>query len=840
MRDVEIDIDDISKINIFNDRDTNTAKEVFVFRKNEAPLKMKFNDEINDLVLAFLKENGYEEDKDGVNKARENGLLDINFTDGEDYKSTFDEYEASKEKFKTEPKNIDVKPIDLLDEETTEEKTDVEDSTEEEKSEEEGIITSEDLKNGAASKRKKAARITAGVLAGATVVGGMAVLLKSCDNEKSNTSEKDYSSMSFDELLKEMPEGHERRTAFEKVRDTLVLLNNNALTFKVQADGENVLRFNAEEVLAANLVLNNYTTDELLEIFGSKEINAQEILENYESFASKLSIYYMNATTPSGISTLISDQGNKAWFEELESSIVNFNKNVNQDNADKVIRTFGYLYTHEINGSTTFDINEASIGGVKNLGLNILRGYQDANANDKYNKYLTVASAPSEFDSKYVSLKSAQIQKGEKLSFYLDLAEKGNCTIDWISQHLETMANNLTNMQNAIYAQAYLEAGDTKKAEDSLSGVKDGKIVEDIPTYDTMFSALVRNMEDKNIGPLESDITVLYNNRVRGYVPITSKTSAGEITMDEWNKMSSKERFEFAKENGKVTGKTTKTTEKEVSYDSLSASEKEKVDKEKEKLEYKVEINNKEYEGEKAKAAKAGWTDATNYAEQKNAYSYHDIYNKVNPSYPTKVPTNGTLSDIAANAYAFEGVTITSKDSQIQARFNSDVAKYSKTTSDSKLINSYKEGWLQGIDQKLTSAVNQGKITKKEAQDLYNQAVKSAEEKNKNSKAEEKPTTPTKNESEKPTNTPSIPVVEEKKDEHAVSDPNLAGPVDSDEGFKDFVDENFDGFKTSSVSTQSIVSNDNGNDYYQYIAQLALEAFDEAFSNEESNVLIKK
>ena len=38
------------------------------------------------------------------------------------------------------------------------------------------------------------------------------------------------------------------------------------------------------------------------------------------------------------------------------------------------------------------------------------------------------------------------------------------------------------------------------------------------------------------------------------------------------------------------------------------------------------------------------------------------------------------------------------------------------------MAEAYKSGWLNGINQKLNSAVSQGAITRKEAEDLYKEA----------------------------------------------------------------------------------------------------------------------
>ena len=120
-------------------------------------------------------------------------------------------------------------------------------------------------------------------------------------------------------------------------------------------------------------------------------------------------------------------------------------------------------------------------------------------------------------------------------------------------------------------------------------------------------------------------------------------------------------------------------------------------------------------------------------SKRTGSYKHGDIINRVNPEYPSVVPVDETLFDIAVNSYAFNGTAINSSDSQIQARLASDIAKF----GNSEYTDAYKEGWLQGIEQVLSSAISQGAIVRSEAEELYKQAQQAAAEKNSNKASSE-------------------------------------------------------------------------------------------------------
>ncbi len=740
----------------------------------------------------------------------------------------------------------------------------------------------------AVEKNIKGKKVARGVLAGvgaAAVLAGVGAGVASCtkQNQNGKKSNVDFDTASFDELMKAMPTDSEKRIFCQNIYDVTEKLNANCLDkeiFALEADGDAVLQFNYDEVIAAKLVLNDYTVEELSEIldgegieaiFGKDaNVNEQYIMNLYQKFATKLGIYSMNAKEASGVSLLIENEGNREWFEQVENSIVSFNKSPSLGASDKVIRNFAYFYSHGVNGVDNIENDEATINCVKNLALQMVRGYYDANVEEGYNQYLTVYYEPDDFDSKYRTNNASQVQKGETLLYYINLAETGKCSISTVQSHISNLLDKAARAQDSEQnydsllrnklAEAVLDAGDTelankvmtegvtpkvekefengsKASRNALKKYKDAISVSDnMPTLEQ-----IKNAADRELGVYEEvKDDVLYNNRIRGLEKIDSKDSP-IVTKEEWNKMSSEEKLAFAKKNGIVQSTTTKTTSSKVSYNDLSDAEKKEADKQKEQLNYEVDgytfstVEQKE-------AYMKGKADGVAYTTEKNAYKSDPIYNKVNPDAVSVVPTYGKLYDTAKAEKAFNDKEITINDPQIQKRLENDIEKYKtqNNVTSSNLVNSYKLGWVKGVKDALEEAQKNGLIEREKAERLYEEAKKAAEEKNNNQNdvpiVEESPT----NDNNNTTAEQDIPVYDENEDSY------LAGPVGSDDGRDEYYDENFEGTDTrtyvasTSPDTYDAEVTTSDIDLDKYVA-LAMDAVNEYLEQANSNekVLVK-
>lgn len=596
--------------------------------------------------------------------------------------------------------------------------------------------------------KKKAAKIAIGVAAGVLGAAGIAAAVTSCNKNTNKNKNEESTNKSFESLMNSMKKDDERRVFAENVFSVTEALNSKTLdkdVFALEEDGEATLHFTYDEVAAAKLVLNNYTSEEMYKIFGTDEIDTNDIMVKYQSFTTKMSLYAMNGKAPSGVASLISNEANRTWFEKVENSIVEFNKAPNSTNADKVIRTFAYFYNHGINGSDGIENDEATLSCVKNLAFNMICGYRDANGEKDYQQYLVVSTEPGSFDDQYRTNKESQVQKGERLSDHIKIAESGPCTIQNVRSHIESLVERLA----------------TGRIEN-----KDKKEKSSRPSYTEIRKAAASTIDSN----MEIEDDVLYMNRIRGLTKIDSKDeSEYTVTKEVWDKMTTEERLDFAKKNGKVISNTKKTTIEKVDESKLTDKEKEEADKQK-----TYEVNGHRFNSvETAEAYKQGYLAAHNYANEEGAYKHSAIYNAIDVDNPYVVIEEdaGTLNDVVKNRYAYEKRETLLTDSQIQRRLEKDVNNYKNSGSNinDNMVNAYKLGWTDGISDALEADMKNGELEREEAERLYKEAQEEAKRENEK--------TPTKDENEKPgsdVDEPNIPTFDENDDPY--NDPYLGGP----------------------------------------------------------------
>lgn len=599
--------------------------------------------------------------------------------------------------------------------------------------------------------KKKAAKIAIGVAAGVLGAAGIAAAVTSCNKNTNKNKNEESTNKSFESLMNSMKKDDERRVFAENVFSVTEALNSKALdkdVFALEEDGEATLHFTYDEVAAAKLVLNNYTSEEMYKIFGTDEIDTNDIMVKYQSFTTKMSLYAMNGKAPSGVASLISNESNRTWFEKIENSIVEFNKAPNSTNADKVIRTFAYFYNHGINGSDGIENDEATLSCVKNLAFNMICGYRDANCEKDYQQYLVVSTTPGSFDDQYRTNKESQVQKGERLSDHIKIAESGPCTIQNVRRHIESLVERL--------ATGRIENKDKKE---KLSR----------PSYTEIRKAAASTIDSN----MEIEDDVLYMNRIRGLTKIDCKDGSDyTVTKEVWDKMTTEERLDFAKKKGKVISNTKKTTTEKVDESKLTDKEKEEADKQK-----TYEVNGHKFNSLECKEAyKEGYLAAHNYANEVGAYKHSAIYNSmdIDNSYVVIEEDAGTLNDVAKNRYAYEGRETLLSDSQIQRRLEKDVNNYKNSGSNvnDNMVNAYKLGWTESMNTALEADKQNGKAEREEAERLYKEAQEEA--KRENEKA------PTKDENEKPGNDvdePNIPTFDENDDPYLDGpDPDIVDP----------------------------------------------------------------
>ena len=645
------------------------------------------------------------------------------------------------------------------------------------------------------NKKKTAAKIAIGVAAGVLGATGIAAAVTSCNKNTNKNKNEESTNKSFESLMNSMKKDDERRVFAENVFSVTEALNSKALdkdVFALEEDGEATLHFTYDEVAAAKLVLNNYTSEEMYKIFGTDEIDTNDIMVKYQSFTTKMSLYAMNGKAPSGVASLISNEANRTWFEKIENSIVEFNKAPNSTNADKVIRTFAYFYNHGINGSDGIENDEATLSCVKNLAFNMICGYRDANGEKDYQQYLVVSTEPGSFDDQYRTNKESQVQKGERLSDHIKIAESGPCTIQNVRSHIESLVERLA----------------TGRIEN-----KDKKEKSSRPSYTEIRKAAASTIDSN----MEVEDDVLYPNRIRGLTKIDSKDeSEYTVTKEVWDQMTTEERLDFAKKNGKVISNTKKTTTEKVDKSKLTDKEKEEADKQK-----TYEVNGHKFNSLECKEAyKEGYLAAHNYANEEGAYKHSAIYNAIDidNSYVVIEEDAGTLNDVVKNRYAYEKRETLLTDSQIQRRLEKDVNNYKNSGSNvnDNMVNAYKLGWTDGISDALEADMKNGELEREEAERLYKEAQEEAKRENEK--------TPTKDENEKPGNDvdePNIPTFDENDDPYLdgpdpdIVDPNTVGkeysaiPEAEVENYQSSINSTNDTIdKTTEISEEDTSSND--------------------------------
>ena len=104
--------------------------------------------------------------------------------------------------------------------------------------------------------------------------------------------------------------------------------------FRLSEDGDNYLDLYLPELLSLDLVINDYSQEELNELLGNLTVTKEDLNTHLNNIYMNLMVYYMTATEPSGISSLIKDENKKALFEKIEAKALNLNKDYSEENIN--------------------------------------------------------------------------------------------------------------------------------------------------------------------------------------------------------------------------------------------------------------------------------------------------------------------------------------------------------------------------------------------------------------------------------------------------------------------------------------------------------------------------
>lgn len=679
----------------------------------------------------------------------------------------------------------------------------------------------------------------AAAIAGLGLVVGTLALNHSCSQQQV-IDEKDEQDL--DDLFKNMTD--EQRAFFEPTFKAVEEFNTRTTedgTFKLEED-KSTLHLTVDEGIALNIILNNYTAEELYDVFGTLEFDTTNLMNLARSAYSKLSTYYMNATKDSGLSVLINDDTAREFFERHEQAVIDFNNNPSTDLSDKVIKGLYYDYVY---AGSTGEYAKINNDGVAWFATSAGFGFELANRNVE--EFLKINNVSEEEIAKYqeaaakvgMSLNSittsellTAINEEIDIDVMDDIDNKSLCAAvtaqtrdkvealklkqqiastiivtnakDKLVEGLQKIGQN--NLANEVLTSDKL----TPELLEKISGksVDANQLVEDyngrissINDKEAKVLALIEIAEEKYNIKSDIDLPDLINNRFRTLekedkleTEIDKEDGIPVVDGEEFNKLPEEEKDDFIKDNGVIIDKDTTTTEEEVSKDELTQEEQQQVVSQEQVL--------KEIDALSNSLITQGVNDAITYTDQVGAYNYSKTI--VNPYNGQTIDTsNLSLFNIVAHASAFgDGANeITSSDAQVQERLNNDASKvtseinslsneakeylqdkYGSGWQEQFINETYKDGYTKQVDGSLREARLMGAELKKAAEEQYQKAQEEVDDLNKEESNIQQPTVPeTPAEPEKPVE-PEQPVEPEKPEDPVIdwNDPNLNPDYDNE------------------------------------------------------------
>jgi len=777
-------------------------------------------------MIELLNDNGIELTNDGLVEARDKGIVAAFTTDAtEEEKNAF----------------IGASPVgstgdvddDSLEDEDEDEYTD-DDSLDDDELEEE-------------QKSGKGKKIVAGILGAAAVIGGL-TLFHSCSNDdiKGVIEQPDDTPSKEEEdflkkLLANMTPSQQQYfgsalTVVENFNETAKADDN----FKLDKDTSD-LSLTVDETVALKAVLNNYSAEELYDVFGTVGFDAENMMDLAKSAYAKMSVYYMNATKPSGISALIEDKAAKEFFEKQETRVLAFNANPSEALADEVIKNTYYSYVY---GGSTGEYEQINNSGVAWFATSTIYGYELANRNIP--EYLEIHEVDSTEKDKYPS-GSAEV--GMKLSDIVNIVNKEGLyksindsfsdTVEELStkQSLEKtvvqmnaktqLVTELRNANENTLANKVTNGAVTEELLNEIAGAsKDGSNA--VESYRGAIAS-VTDKEAKVVAMLElaenkynvskTDVTSLVNNRFRTKpldkvvvdtnngpvdIPIVDKDEDGNNIYDgdEFGKLTDDEKHDFIVNNGTVVDKednkdNNKDNNKDTGKD-VVVKEEDLTDKEKEDVKTQKEILT-EVEKLSAELQLDGANDASVYTNEKGVYKFNKkIVNKYNGE---QVDTSKmSIFNIVTHSVAFgDGTTVKTSDEQVKQRIAEDKAisnvsakvaglsdeakeylkkEYGSNWQSEFVKASYEKGYTEQFNAIIRKAIAYGDVLRTDAEKAYINSQKQNEQLNNSANVNTNTNTNT-NTSTGTTNNTNSNTNNDADDYDPWLDPNLNKPLSS-------------------------------------------------------------
>lgn len=584
------------------------------------------------------------------------------------------------------------------------------------------------------------------------------------DNNTNNNNNQNATVNEIRELINSL--NGEGKAFFNDVLDSLLNVNGNLTNpnnFKLETDKTD-LQFTAEEMIAAKIAFNNYTPEQLFNIFGttskigSLSLDATSIDKAMDTVYLKLATYGMNATMPSGMSSLIEDSNAREFFEKHENVVLDFNKNPSTATSDAVLKALYHDFTYEGMTGSYADINNDN---VARMATAFHYGNMLATRNvPDYNEVHSVS------DAEKTQYGDAAIEVGLQRA---TLIADSDILQSVLEDRTFVMSEELN--QKSLCYKSLVELTERMNSFDRYKEIKLAILDSDTEKYADTKAELAKRTE--TLGKIVSmtnngldynshdDIIALINNR---FLPVPVKEDAkdkfdnlddtakdvvagsddnGDIVVDKdkFDNLPQEEKDKVIPQVGEKVDEKTETKEEVVQKEDLTQEEQKQVAKEEEILEKLDDL----YEYFQL----AGIKDANNYIENASIGKYERSI--TNPYNNQVINTKDmSLFNVVAHETAFGdgSFDINHNDSQYQNYLDKEddeiYRHLDSLDNDSKkyLLTKHGNDWQDDIVNQYYNNVANGEFDNeiKNAKAMGAQLRKSAEEAAKKFEEENKST----------------------------------------------------------------------------------------------------
>lgn len=235
--------------------------------------------------------------------------------------------------------------------------------------------------------------------------------------------------VSFEKMIQSMDENDKRRIVAEGAMTAVTNFHNSThkpLNFRLDSDGETYLDLTTEEAIVLKAFANYTEPADLYEIFGTSNLSSSQVQNLIESARSKLSVYYMNATEPSGLASIFDNPNDRAFFERFENDILHFNKTHTQDSSDRLIADVYYSFV--LDGA----VNETNVGSLaRALAYDCVEGMVIKESGSKAHEGLLSfegwdkAKETEYYVRNYLGLDYSSLSQEDKDTYSKNIIEKG-------------------------------------------------------------------------------------------------------------------------------------------------------------------------------------------------------------------------------------------------------------------------------------------------------------------------------------------------------------------------------------------------------------------------------